>query len=209
MEKWINLKINLKQQSSVLSKVHYFHEEEVKKNREYLQIIVETLIFTAVQNIPQLNNAEERARVDKISDTELLHLRCRDIPWLSFKLEQSLKKHTLCLSPDIQNEIIDIAAGLVRQTLCENITNAEIFSLIVDETTDVSNDEQLSICFRYAMQEVQESFIGFYNPKNTEGKTLFIFIKSILQDLGLSIKRMQEIVPEAVYVHCYCRGLRL
>ena len=31
MEKWINLKINLKQQSSVLSKVHYFHEEEVKK----------------------------------------------------------------------------------------------------------------------------------------------------------------------------------
>jgi len=35
----------------------------------------------------------------------------------------------------------DIAAGLVRQTLYENITNAEIFSLIVDETTDVSNDE--------------------------------------------------------------------
>ena len=57
MEKWINLKFNLKQQSSVLSKVHYFHEEELKKNREYLQIIVETLIFTAVQNIPQRNNA--------------------------------------------------------------------------------------------------------------------------------------------------------
>ena len=55
MKKWINLKINLKQQSSVSSKVHY--EEEVKKNREYLQIIVETLIFTAVQNIPQRNNA--------------------------------------------------------------------------------------------------------------------------------------------------------
>ena len=91
---------------------------------------METLIFTAVQNIPQRNNAEERTHVDKISDTnrvnflELLHLRCRDIPWLSFKLEQSFKKHTLCFSPDIENEIIDIAAGLVRQTLCENITNA-------------------------------------------------------------------------------------
>ena len=60
MEKSINLKINLKQQSSVLSKVHYFHEEEVKKDREYLQIIVETLIFTAVQNNPQGNNAEDR-----------------------------------------------------------------------------------------------------------------------------------------------------
>ena len=100
MEKWINLKINLKQQSSVLSKVHYFHEEEVKKI-DNLQIIVETLISTAVQNIPQWNNAEEIAHVDRISDTnhgnflELLHLRCRDIPWLSFKLEQSLKKHTL------------------------------------------------------------------------------------------------------------------
>jgi len=49
---------------------------------------------------------------------------------------------------------------------------AEIFSLTVDETTDVSNDEQLSICFRYVMQgEVQVSFIGFYKPKSTEGKT--------------------------------------
>ena len=145
-----------------------------KKNREYLQIIVETLIFNAVQNIPQWNNAEERAHVDKISDTnrgnflEMLHLRGQDIPWLSFKLEQSLKKHTLWPS-DIQNEIIDIAAaGLVRQTLCENITNAEIFSLIVDKTTDVSNVEQLSICFRYVMQEVQQSFTASYNPKNTE-----------------------------------------
>jgi len=45
--------------------VHYFHEEEVKKI-EYLQIIVETLVFTAVQNIPQRNNAEERAHVHKI-----------------------------------------------------------------------------------------------------------------------------------------------
>ena len=82
---------------------------------------METLIFTAVQNIPQRNNAEEIAHVDKISDTnrgnflELLHLRCRDIPWLSFKLEQSLKKHTVWLSPDIQNEIIDIAACLDRK----------------------------------------------------------------------------------------------
>ena len=61
--------------------MHYFHEEEVKKI-EYLQIIVETLVFTAVQNIPQRNNTEERAHVDKISDRnrgkflELLHLRC-------------------------------------------------------------------------------------------------------------------------------------
>ena len=89
----------------------------------------------------------------------------RYISWLSFKLEQSLKKHTLWLSADIQNEIIDIEAGLVRQTLRENITNAEMFSF-VDKTTDVSNDEQLSVCFQYVMQgEVQESFIGFYNPK--------------------------------------------
>jgi len=35
IKKWINLKINLKQQSSVLSKVHYFHEEEIKKNRVF------------------------------------------------------------------------------------------------------------------------------------------------------------------------------
>ena len=79
--------------------------------------------------------------------------------------------------------------------------------------------------------EVQESFIGFYNPKNTEAKTLFILMKSVLQDSGLNIKsmvgqcydgatnmsgvqkgvaaRMQEIVPKAVYVHCCAHRLNL
>ena len=85
MKKWINLKINLKQQSSVLSKVHYFHEEEVKKNREYLQIIVETSIFTAVQNIPQRINAE----------LKLLH--CHHSHWK--ELEKTLKMLFLIFFP--------------------------------------------------------------------------------------------------------------
>jgi len=105
----------------------------------------------------------------------------------------------------------------------------------VDETTDVSNDEQLPMLSVCHAGEVQESFIGFYNPKNTKGKTftLFILIKSVLQDLGLNIKsmagqcydgaanmsgvqkavaariKMQEIVPEAVYVRCYAHRLNL
>ena len=36
--------------------------------------------------------------------------------------------------------------------------------------------------------EVQESFVGFCNPKNTEGKTLFILMKNVLQDLGLILR---------------------
>ena len=137
MEKWMNFTVNRNKQTSVLLQLQTHHQQEIKRNRKYLSVIIETLIFTAQQNIPQRNSTEDRTDLGTASDVnrgnflELLHLRCRDLPWLSFKLNENLKKHSQWLSPEIQNEIFDIAATLVRKAICKNVADAEVFSLIM------------------------------------------------------------------------------
>ena len=51
MTKWISSKINAKHQTSVLNQLKEAHQQDVLRNREYLCIIIECLIFTAQQNI--------------------------------------------------------------------------------------------------------------------------------------------------------------
>jgi len=59
----------------------------------YLKVIIETLLFTAQQNIAQRSSAENRADIKRISDEnrgnfiELLHIRSKDIPCLSSQLQ--------------------------------------------------------------------------------------------------------------------------
>ena len=106
------------------------------------------------------------------------------------------------------------------------------FSLIVDETTDVSNVEQVAICLRYTyMGQPCETFVGFYEAKSTTGEALFELVCRVLTDLQLQIEaivgqcydgaanmsgkergvaaRMQEIATGALYVHCYGHVLNL
>ena len=75
------------------------HQKEVREYREYLCVIIERLAFTAQQNIGQRGHHEDRENIELVSDInrgnflELLHLHCRDIPWLTSKLKSQLEHH--------------------------------------------------------------------------------------------------------------------
>ena len=74
--------------SSVLQQLSSAHQEQVTINRKYLQVIIECLIFTAMQNIAVRGHEESRKDIWEVSEInrgnflELLHLRCKDLPWL-------------------------------------------------------------------------------------------------------------------------------
>ena len=46
-------------------------------------------------------------------------------------------------SPKIQNEMLEIMALNILRDIIKNIQSAEIFSILGDETGDISNTEQL------------------------------------------------------------------
>ena len=66
-------------------------------------------------------------------------------------------------SKTIQNELIEICGDIIRDKILAKIRQAKYFSVIADEATDVSNDEQLSISIRYVDDGTPtEVFVAFY-----------------------------------------------
>ena len=100
-------------------------------------------------------------------------------------------------------------------------------TLMVDETTDVSNKEQVVVCFRWVDSNLEphEEFIGLYEVESTRSSTIVATIHDVLQRVNVSITKLrcqcydgassmsgsrggvavqlQKEEPRAVYTHCY------
>ena len=107
MVKWISWKIDNKNNKSILLQLDDAHKILIKQNQEYLKVIIETLIFTAQQNITQRGVDENRQNLSQLSDTnrrnflELFYLRGKNIPWLAKQLQNQTPQW---VSPEIENE---------------------------------------------------------------------------------------------------------
>ncbi|CAL4240950.1 unnamed protein product [Meganyctiphanes norvegica] len=238
MTKWMNAKINAKQKYTIIAELNSKHKLTVQTNRKYLKVIIECLMFTAQQNISQRGSDENRHNLGKISDTnrgnflELLSLRCRDLPWLANMLTEKLGKHTQWTSPTVQNELLSILADHVLQRIVCDVKESKKFSIILDETSDISKTEQVALCLSYiANGTKKETFVGFYETKSTEGVVLYELVKQAICDLNLNLEnivgqcfdgaanmsgihkglaaRMKECSPFALYIHCYAHLLNL
>jgi len=109
-------------------------------------------------------------------------LRSTDNPEVASFLKRERFVYT---SYEIQNEILRLMAHSVLQSLIADTSKARIFSLIVDETTDRSTDEQVSVCFRYTDDEIQprEVFPGLYETADTKYTEESLF--NVIKDAGL------------------------
>ena len=67
----------------------------------------------------------------------------------------------------IQNEILHVMAMQVLRNLTANLQSTK-FTVMVDETTDVSTTEQVVIVFRWvdSSLEVHEDFVGLYESQS-------------------------------------------
>ena len=76
---------------------------------------------------------------------------------------------TLRISADIQNQLIQAMGDEVLSKIIEQARDAKFFSLLVDETSDISRQEQVSFVLRYVNKEcdIQERFIGMVTVSQT------------------------------------------
>ena len=74
--------------------------------------------------------------------------QCPEI--LSF-LEKKQLKYT---SHEIQNGILSIMAQAILRRLVRRIQSSVFFTLMVDETTDISNREQVVLVFRWVEDDL-------------------------------------------------------
>ena len=238
MTKWLEYRQMQRRSSSIISIIDDGHRNYVKRNREFLRVIIECLFYTAQQNIAQRGHEEDRSNLGQRSDVnrgnflELLHLRSKDIPWLEEKLNTQLQDHAQWTSPTIQNELLQIFADLIIELICKDVRESRWYGIIIDETSDISRDEQVSFCLSYlANGTKKEAFVGFHATKTTDGEALYKLVKEVMNDLQLELQnivgecfdgasnmsgvnkglsaRMKECSPLAIYVHCYGHLLNL
>ena len=81
----------------------------------------------------------------------------------------------------------------IQRMIVKDIQSSEFFSIMVDETADVYNAEQLATCFRWVTEdlEVNEKFIGLHALPSTDAGTIFSVLKDILLRCNLDINKLR------------------
>lgn len=78
----------------------------------------------------------------------------------------------------------------ILRDIVKKIHSAVYFSIMVDETTDMANKEQVVMVFRWVSDElgVHEDFLGLYETHSIEAKALVGVIKDTLLRLNLKLE---------------------
>lgn len=152
------------------------------------------------------------------------------------RLFNSAPRNALYTSPRIQNELISICGEIIENVLAKRINAAKCFSVLVDETTDISGIEQMSLCVRYTEKQgldyiLREDFLSYIPLVETTGEVIASKILEKLRSLNINcsylfgqgydgaasmsgcLKGVQAVIrkkyPAAFYVHCSSHSLNL
>lgn len=96
------------------------------------------------------------------------------------------------------------------KTMSRDIQNAKYFSIMVNESADLANEEQLLICFGWVDEDfkIHEDFIGFYPLPNTRADSIVKVILYVIHRMGLKFK-IQEVNVITVQVQCQVQNGQL
>lgn len=87
--------------------------------------------------------------------------------------------------------ILMVCNNLILKQLVKDTNKSKGFTILVDETTDISHKEQLILCARYVHAEqnkIREDFLQFVEVKDVTGQALSTTIFQCLKDIGLEVK---------------------
>ncbi|XP_011408542.1 PREDICTED: uncharacterized protein LOC105315551, partial [Amphimedon queenslandica] len=102
------------------------------------------------------------------------------------------RKENVYTSPEIQNEMIKVMAQQVLRDITEDLQTSRFLTVMADETTDATNNEQVTLIIRWVTQEleVHEEFLGYLVGK-IDSNTLTAVIKDVLLRANLSIHKLR------------------
>jgi len=92
----------------------------------------------------------------------------------------------------VQNQIISLMGDAIQKQILSDISQRKYFSVLADETTGVSQTEQLSSSVRFIKDtKVHEEFLCFIPVSSTTGKDLASTILTQLSQLRINLEHMR------------------
>lgn len=144
------------------------------------------------------------------------------------------RKNATYTSPRIQNEIINLCGETIRDMIIADVKQASAYSILADETADISGIEQLSIGVRFFDKKkglIREEFLGYMKLNAMDAKTISTAIDQMIQNCGLDCDKcvgqgydgcsamagkdagvqaiLREKYTKALYFHCASHILNL
>ncbi|XP_050066480.1 zinc finger MYM-type protein 1-like [Aphis gossypii] len=213
---------DLSKNKSIANLVNFQRETEVIENRKHIYFSLKATIFLCKQGLVFRGHDESLESTNRGNFVELIDSFADE----NLKLNLS-RRYGHYTSPYYQNDFISIVAQSIRKNILSTMTNLGTYTILVDETKDASHKEQLSFIIRFVDKnyKINERSIGCYHMSISDAETFANEIINITCSQKLDIKncisqcydgavvmsgkfsgvqsRIQEIVPHAIYIHCF------
>ena len=201
--------------------------EDRKRNRASLLHILSALRFLARQGLSLRGTALTKEVDSNLS--QQLRLFCEFSTDLSDWLQKKTNKYT---SADMQNELLKVMSLRILLEISAKL-QAKAFSIMVDETTDASTQEQVVIVLWWVDEylEPHEDFVGLHITASTDANSTVAIIRDVLVRMNLKLSnchgqcydsaavmkgcrygvaaQLAQYEPRALFTHCYGRSLNL
>ena len=217
------LKIELSKQESVHALINKQAMAEQKVRQQMLLKQISSLKYLLRQGLAVRGHDDLEGNL-----LQLLKLRSSDCTELTTWIRE--RRY---FSPVILNEQIFLMGLTVLRGLLNDIKAAQWFSIIVDEATDISHKEQLTLCVRWVDMEltIHEDPLKLVHVPKTDANTLTSVVKDCLIRFSLPISQcrgqaydgasnmsghlngvaaqIEKDVPAALFLHCFAHCTNL
>lgn len=214
-------------------------EKERQKNREIIFRLIEVTLYLARQGLAFRGRDEILLSSNRGNFLQLVDLLAQSDSVLKLHLDvikekqaSNKKSQVSLLSNRTQNDLIKALAIYVKRAIQKEVREASIFSIMLDETTDVSHIEQVSFVVRYVHDmTIKERFLQLSDVQSTTGEALETLVMKLLEENELKVEdirgqgydgaanmsgrykglqsRIQRQNGKALYVHCHAHCLNL
>lgn len=210
----------------------------VASNREIVRAVIEVLIYCARQNVSLRGHDEKITSHNQGNFLELMKLISKYHPSVNTHLDKINKmtkgNRLTFLSNRSQNNLLKIIGETIRTKILAEVKKSELFSVIIDTTTDVSNQEQFSFILRYVNDNgvIEERLAALETAVDGTGLGLFQAFKNITDKYNINWREdlcaqsydgaaamqgeysglrtlIQKENPRALYIWCFAHQLNL
>ena len=148
-----------KQTKDVGAQLSVAHKAEKEEARDMLQIILSSVCFHARQGLALRGDGSDVSS----NLTQLLHVHesWRQSKNATVDYQKGLQTY---MHHDNQNKMLELMAHQVLRRILDDTHTSPFLAVMVDETRDQSNKEQLTLVLRWVSDgfTVSEEFVGLY-----------------------------------------------